>query len=103
MTLENIKKKLEETGLPVAYRSFPENESPGLPFICYMEDHSNNFGADGKVYLVVKHLYVELYTRFKELELEAKVEEALNPFFWYKEETEMEEEHCYMVRYELED
>ena len=45
-------KILEEIGLPFAYDHFTEGEAPEPPFICYRTPRSNNFSADGKVYLV---------------------------------------------------
>ena len=49
MTLGEFKELLETTGLPVAYYSFPENEAPSLPFICYISPGTDNFSADGVV------------------------------------------------------
>ena len=50
MSLEEIKKLLETTGLPVAYRAFPVGNAPPLPFICYLFASTNNFNADDVVY-----------------------------------------------------
>ena len=49
MSLEEIKKLLETTGLPVAYRAFPVGNAPPLPFICYLFSSTNNFNADDVV------------------------------------------------------
>ena len=102
MSLEELKKLLESTGLPVAYYAFPEEEAPGLPFICYLVAYSNNFSADGSVYKKINHIQIELYTKHKDIESEEKVEEALSSFYWEKEETYLEEEKCFEVIYELE-
>lgn len=45
MELQELKERLEQTGFPVAYYSFPENEAPPLPFICYLVTGSDNFAA----------------------------------------------------------
>ena len=50
MSLEEIKKLLETTGLPVAYRAFPVGNAPPLPFVCYLFSSTNNFNADDAVY-----------------------------------------------------
>lgn len=102
MNLEEFKTLLETSGIPVAYYAFPEGESPGLPFICFLVNGSNNFSADGIVYKKVNRIQVELYTKNKSIESEEKVETALSSFFWEKEETYLEEEKCFEVIYELE-
>lgn len=63
MTMEDVKTLLESTGLPVAYRSFPEGGAPALPFLCYYSPYTNNFAADGVAYATINHINVELYTR----------------------------------------
>ena len=80
MTLEDIKQILEQTGLPVAYHSFPEKDAPPLPFIVYLAPSSKNFCADGVVYVKGMHIQVELYTQWKNVKLEDKVEQALSSF-----------------------
>lgn len=100
MTNEEIKALLEITGLPVAYRHFSEPQE--MPFICYLESYSNNFSADGAVYLQVRHMQIELYTEFKNEELEDKVENTLSSFFWQKSETYIDSEQCYQIVYEIE-
>lgn len=102
MTLEELKALLETTGLPVTYSAWPEKEAPPLPFVCYLEAYSNNFMADGEVYLPVSHVQVELYTAIKDMEAEDKVETALSSFVWEKTETYIETEKCYQILYEIE-
>ena len=102
MSLEELKKLLETTGIPVAYYAFSEEEAPGLPFICYHVTNSNNFSADGNVYKKINHIQIELYTKDKSIELEEKVEKALSSFYWEKEETYLDNEKCFEVIYELE-
>ncbi len=102
MNEEDILKKLKKTGIPVAYRCFPEGDAPPLPFICYFTTGSNNFAADGKVYYAGKRFMVELYCSKKDLELEKKVEDALEGLFWEKEESYIESEKCYQIAYEME-
>ena len=102
MSLEEFKKILKTTGLPVAYYAFPENAAPALPFICYLVPFTNNFGADGKVYEKINHIQVELYTKMKNQEIEEKVENALSSFYWEKTEIYLEDEKCFEIIYELE-
>lgn len=102
MTLKDVKNMLEGTGLPVAYRAWPEAQAPPLPYICYLDAYSNNFPADGCAYLPIKHIQIELYTRLKEPMTEDKVEQALSSLFWEKTETYIDTEGCYQILYEIE-
>ena len=101
-TLENVVKKLKETGLPVTYRFFWENVVPPLPYICYLTSGNSNFGADGQVYFSAKRVQIELYTKHKQPDIEDKVEAALSPYFWEKTEEYIDSEQCYQILYELE-
>lgn len=102
ISINDMRKLLKETGLPVAYRCFPENKAPDLPYICYLTPYSNNFAADGQVYYKKDHMQVELYCRKKDVELEEKVEQALSSFFWEKEENYIDSEKCYQITYAME-
>lgn len=102
MTLGEFFDILKTTGLPVAYRVFPEGDAPKLPYICYLNPEDNNFAADGKVFFSAKKIHVELYTKDKEIETEEKVEQALSSFFFKKTETYINSEKCYQILYELE-
>lgn len=101
-TLESIKALLESTGLPVAYRAFPEGAAPELPFLCYLVNGSRNLFADGGVYLEVDLIQIELYTKEKDPMAEDKVEKALSYFNWEKTETYIDSEKCYQILYEIE-
>lgn len=76
--METLIKVLEAVGLPFAYDHFAEGESPEPPFICYLTPGSDNFAADGQVYFKIDDYHIELYTDFKDLAVEAKLEEALD-------------------------
>jgi hypothetical protein len=102
MTLEGIRKQLEATGLPVAYRTWPERKAPPLPYICYMVSYSNNFFADNVTYCPVDHIQIELYTKLKDPDNEDKVEKALSSFCWEKTEEYLDSERCYQILYEIE-
>lgn len=102
MTIKELGEILESTGLPVAYRAFPENEALPLPYICYLNPYDNNFMADGAVYSSAKHIQVELYTRYKDEELEERVKQALSSFGYTREEEYLEEEKCYQIIFEME-
>lgn len=103
MEISEMKKILEGTGLPVVYGSWPEEEAPALPYICFTAPYSNNFSADGVVYKKILHWQIELYTPYKDPENEATVENALASFFFEMTGDEyLDDEHCQQVVYELE-
>lgn len=52
MTLSELYSKLKATELPVAYRAWPEQCAPPLPFICYLCDGDKPLFADGGTYLI---------------------------------------------------
>ena len=102
MNLELLKDRLVSTGLPVAYLSFPEDEAPPLPFICYLSTGDDPLFADGTVYYDYDHVRVELYTARKDCCAERLVETSLAEYHWKKNEDYIDTERCYLVTYEIE-
>ena len=104
MTHNEIVEMLEETNLPIAYDHFAEGESPDPPFICFLFPGSDNFSADGMVYLKIRNVNVELYTDLKDPELEERLETVLDRhgIFYQKSEVWIEEEKLYEVLYQFE-
>ena len=104
MTIENLVKMLQKTGLPFAYDHFAEGESPKPPFICYLLPGSNNFAADGKVYFKINQVRIELYTDSKDLAVERKVEMVMDEsgIFYNKSEVWIQSEKLYEVLYSFE-
>ena len=104
MTHNGIVEMLEETNLPIAYDHFAEGESPDPPFICFLFPGSDNFSADGTVYLKIRNVNVELYTDLKDPELETRLETVLDRhgIFYQKTEVWIEEEKLYEVLYQFE-
>lgn len=88
----------------VAYYAFPENAAPPLPFICYYENESDNFAADGVVYCKRLRVIIELYSRHKDIASEELIETALTEagIFWEKEETYIDTEKVFLETYEIE-
>lgn len=78
MTHEEVKALVEEMGLPYAYDHFAEGESPDPPFICFLYPRAENFGADNLVYHHFNRLDIEVYTDYKDPDMEANIEEVLS-------------------------
>lgn len=102
--MEKIISVLNEIGLPYAYDHFAEGESPQPPFVCYLLPGSDNFAADGKVYYKIDDVHIELYTDYKNTELERQVEEVLDRhgIFYSKSEVWINSEKLYEVLYQFE-
>ncbi len=102
--MDDLIRLLEETGIPFAYDHFVEGESPDPPFICYLLPQSDNFSADGKVYLKVSSVNIELYTDSKDLAVEQTLEAVLDThgIFYDKTEVWIESEKLYEVLYSFE-
>ena len=92
---------LKEMGIPYAYDHFAEGEAPDPPFLCYLLPGSDNFSADGKVYHKISEVRLELYTDFKDLPSEQRVETALDAagILYNKTETWIDSEKLYEVLY----
>ena len=99
--MEKLLSVLESIGIPYAYDHFAEGESPEPPFLCYLLPGSSNFSADGKVYHRISEVRLEMYTDFKDLASEQKVEDALDAagIFYNKTETWIDSEKLYEVLY----
>lgn len=102
--MDDLIRLLDGTGIPFAYDHFAEGESPDPPFICCLLPQSNNFSADGKVYLKVSSVNIELYTDSKDLSVEQKLEAVLDThgIFYDKTEVWIESEKLYEVLYSFE-
>ncbi len=104
MTAENVTKMLEEMKLPFAYHHFAEGESPDPPFLVYLYPGADNFAADGVTYFKVNKLHIELYTDYKDIDLEEKIEAVLtgHGLFYDKSEVWISSEKLYEVLYQME-
>ena len=104
MTHNEIMEMLEDADIPTAYDHFAEGESPDPPFICFLFPGSDNFSADGRVYLKIRNVNVQLYTDLKDPELETRLETVLDGhgIFYQKSEVWIEEEKLYEVLYQFE-
>ena len=103
--MERIVELLTKLDIPFAYDHFAEGESPDPPFVCYRCPSTDNFGADGIVYLDIDVIDIELYTDKKDKVLEKKLEGLLKEYviFYEKNVTLIESEKLYEVIYGFEE
>lgn len=101
MTAIQLKELVAGLGLPYAYYQFSKNTAKPPPFICYYLAGSDDFAADGVNYAKIRQLVIELYTKHKDFELEAQIENALSAagIFYTVTETPIESQQMYMVVY----
>lgn len=104
MTIAELVKGLETSGLEVAYYQWPENEAPEPPYLLYYFPNSDDFIADSINYAKIEALNVELYTVNKDFTTEAKVEKALNDLglSYIRSEQYITTEKMYEVLFETE-
>ena len=104
MTTQEFYKGLKSLGYPVTYSHFAEGNVPDPPFITYYYPGTDNFSADGLVYVPIYEINIELYSRTKDLEAEGKIEEWLtkNGLFYEKLEYYIESEKMIQVIFETE-
>ena len=102
--MQDLMDIMAEIGIPFAYDHFSEGESPDPPFITFLMPSSNNFSADGMVYLKVDEVHIELYTDRKDPETEEMAENVLDAhgIFYDKTEAWIESEKLYEVLYSFE-
>ena len=98
--MQELKTVLEGLGLPVAYNHFNTETNP--PFVVYSRESTNNFSADNKVYKKINNYIVELYSDYKNIELENNLENIFdenNIFYNVEIEDYIDTEQIYRVRY----
>ena len=102
--MDKIIEILTEFGIPFAYDHFAEGEAPDPPFICHLIPSTDNFAANGTVYLNIDVVNIELYTDKKDPELEKKLQGLLTAagIVYEKNEVWIESEKLYEVVYEFE-
>ncbi len=99
--MDRLVKIIEAMHLPFAYDHFAEGESPDPPFLCYLIPGNDNFSADGRAYYKINEVHVEVYTDYKNVELEEQIEAVLDEhgIFYEKSEVWIESEKLYEVLY----
>ena len=98
MTISEVKTMVQSIGYPSTYYEF-QNAPPKKPFVVWYFPRSADFYADGLNYQNIEQLNIELYTRTKDFEAEAAVENVLksNGFSWTREEQMIDQESGYEV------
>ncbi len=100
--MQALKELLEQLNIPVAYDHFNTPTTP--PFVVFRRYSQNNYGADNQVYAIINNYYIELYTEYKDVVLEASLEALLTNadiFFNVESEEYINDEKMYQVVYTI--
>lgn len=104
MTYQDISNLIAGLNIPYAYYQFPEGTEVAPPFICFYYSEQQGLYADNINYAKPVNLVIELYTKTKNFQLEAQLEQALNdveiPYRRY--ESYIDSEKLFMQTYESE-
>lgn len=106
ITLKELPPILTNIGIPVAYSHFLHNENtlaPAPPFMVYLEEDSDNFSADNKVYKKLSTYRIEVYTDKKDFALEKKIEDEFdqNGIFYDTDELFITAQDLYQKLYTI--
>lgn len=98
---KRLNKALKSLGAPVAYHHF--DEAVEAPFIVYYSPNVVNTLADNSIYHQLDSYEIELYTDYKDIELEQKMHDLLTEMeiIYYKYETYIKDEKLYMQTYQI--
>lgn len=108
MKFVDIPRILKETGLPVTYYAWPEDDLqhpvPDLPYIVFYYPKMRIEPADDHVAAQIVQVNVELYTKNKDFNTEMILEEILDKYslIYDKGETYLKDESMYEVLYIIE-
>ena len=107
MNMIEVKEMLESIpgfSEKVAYRAFPDNEAPELPYLTYEENNTNNLFADNKAYVERSSYTISLVEAYRDRAVEQQIEEKLNEhnIAWNRYPEWIEEEKIYQIDYETE-
>lgn len=76
-TVKDLLAVLDELGLPYVQIQWYPATAPDLPYVVVMPDQTDNKGADNVVYHSPVRYLVELYTRYRDMDLEFRIQDAL--------------------------
>lgn len=104
MTYLEIAQMVTSIGLPFSYYQFPEGTGQAPPFVIYFYTDTDDVYADNENYQRIPVLNIELYTREKDFEKEALIENILkgHGLTYYKEENYIDSEKIFQIAYEME-
>lgn len=85
----------------VVFYAWPEKQAPALPYIVYIYPDEGGLGADNVNYKPITSVQVELYTKTKDTDSEARIEATLtaNSIYYTKDSTYLDDQKAWMTVY----
>lgn len=104
MTYQQIEQMISQMGLAFTYYQWDVGNAPELPYILFYYPSRNDFIADGRNYLKITKLNIELYSNNKDFENEEMIESVLDEYelVYEKEEQYISDEQMYETLYTME-
>lgn len=102
-TLKDLLAVLDGLGLPYVQIQWYPAEAPNLPYVVVVPASTDNRSADNTVNAAPVNYLVELYTRYRDMELEAQIQAALGDagFFYQRATTVIPDGYVVLTRYSL--
>lgn len=104
MTYTEVNELIESIGLPYNYDHFEDETDVTPPFITFAFTDSDDLMADNTNYQKIRPLSIFLYTRLKDFETEAKIEDILtsNGLTYSRTENYLSNEKLFQIVYGME-
>lgn len=101
MTYQEIANMIASFDLPFAYYQFPDGTDLEPPFVCFYTLGDNDVKADDQNYVNITRLVIELYTDYKDFNLEQIIRAVLNEhgLVFSVEEAELDTEKMHMTTF----
>ena len=102
MTLKEVADLIASFGYEWRYSHF--SQTPNPPYVVYYYPSENDVHADDSNYVNRRQLFIELYTKTKDVEAEAVIDGKLRAagLSWYKQTDFLNDEQLFQTTYELE-
>lgn len=102
MTLKEVASLVASIGYPSRYSHF--SETPNPPYVVYYYPSETDPYADNSNYINKRQFFVEVFTKTKDVSVEASVEAVLKSagLSWYKQTDFLNDEKLYQTTYEME-
>lgn len=104
ITRQELANLIESFNLPAVYYAFDDETEKTPPFLCWFLSGNTDVYADDENYVDKEQLNIELYTSFKDFDLEKSIETVLQShgITYYKYEAYVEAEKLFQIAYESE-
>ena len=101
MTYQDVGDLVSGFGLPCAYYQFRDNTATAPPFVCWFFEDDEDFGADDVNYAKIRPVRIELYTDYKDFDLEQRIENSITAadLRFSRSEGAIPSERMYMVAF----